>query len=255
MKKRTVEDKQSLSFFKPCLRMLACVAIIGIITGCQPNGVPSDRSLDLENAPNARDAGGYTTQDGNAVSRNLLYRSDRLSSIKQIECDVIRTLGIKTIIDVRTDKEKRSAPDAACLLDFAQYKPVPIDLGGLSHKEAYKSFATEPKIPAAIAAISNILADRDNLPVLIHCSAGKDRTGGIIALVHLLLGVHPDDIMADYLLSRRAGRNVKAEWLQAALDQVDAEGGIEVFLSNRGIGLQIQQAVRANLLQDRTEDL
>lgn len=73
-------------------------------------------------------------------------------------------------------------------------------------------------------------------------------------MVHLLLGVHPDDVMADYLLSNKAGRDVKAEWLQAALEQLDAKGGIEVFLSNRGIGPDIQQAVRANLLQDRAGD-
>jgi hypothetical protein len=74
----------------------------------------------------------------------------------------------------------------------------------------------------------------------------------MVALVHLLLGVKRDDIMADYLLSIKAGKDVKAEWLQASLDKVWTEGGIEVFLSNRGIGREIQQAVRANLLLDRT---
>lgn len=254
MKNRAVENKQSLSLLKPCLPVFACVAIIGMLIGCKPKGVPSDRSLNLKNAPNARDAGGYITQDGIGVGRNLLYRSDKLSEITQAECDVIRTAGIKTIIDVRTDEERRSAPDAAGLFDFAQYKSVPIEIDAPSHEEAYKAFATDPDIPAAIAAIFTILADRDNLPVLIHCSAGKDRTGGLIALVHLLLGVHPDDVMADYLLSNQAGRDVEAEWLQVALDQVDAEGGIEVFLSNRGIGPDIQEAVRANLLQDRAGD-
>jgi len=251
MKGRAVEDKQCSSLLKPCLPVFACVAIIGMLIGCKPKGVPSDRSLSLKNAPNARDAGGYPTQDGKIVGRGLLYRSDKLSDITQAECNVIQTAGIKTIADVRTDEEKRSAPDAAALFEFAEYKSVPIEIDAPSHKEAYKAFAADPDIPAAIAAIFTILAERDNLPALIHCSAGKDRTGGLIALVHLLLGVHPDDVMADYLLSNKAGRDVEAEWLQVALDQVDAEGGIEAFLSNRGIGPDIQQAVRTNLLQDR----
>ena len=60
------------------------------------------------------------------------------------------------------------------------------------------------------------LARDDHVPALFHCSAGKDRAGGMSALVQLLLGVNRDDIMADYLLSRKAGKEVKAEWLQAA---------------------------------------
>ena len=71
------------------------------------------------------------------------------------------------------------------------------------------------------------------------------------ALVQLLLGVNRDDIMADYLLSRKAGKEVKAEWMQAALEQVEDEGGIEAFLSNRGIGRETQQAVRANHLREK----
>ena len=201
MKSRAVEDKQCSLLFKPCLPVFACVAIIGMLIGCKPEGVPSDRSLNLKNAPNARDAGGYPAQDGRIVGRGLLYRSGKLSDITQAECDVIQAAGIKTIVDVRNDEEKCSAPDATGLFDFARYKSVPIEIDAPSHKEAYKAFATDPDIPAAIAAIFTILADSGNLPVLIHCSAGKDRTGGLIALVHLLLGVHPDDVMADYLLS------------------------------------------------------
>lgn len=254
MKNRAVENKQGLSLFKQCFQLFACAAIIGMLNGCGPSGVPSERSLSLKNAPNARDAGGYLTQDGRFVGRNLLYRSDKLSKITQTECEVIRAAGIKTIIDLRNDEERRTAPDAGCLFDFAEYKSVPIEVEAASRIEGYKALITEADLGAPIAEIFSVLAERDNLPVLIHCSAGKDRAGGMIALVHLLLGVHPDDVMADYLLSNRAGKDVKVEWLQAALEQLDSEGGIEMFLNKRGIGPEIQQAVRANLLRDRTED-
>jgi len=235
MKNRAVENKQCLSLFKQCFRVFACVAITVVPSGCGPSGVPSERSLNLKNAPNARDAGGYLTEDGRIVGWNLLYRSDKLSNL-------------------RNDEERRTAPDVACLFDFAEYKSVPIEVEAASRIEGYKAMITKADLGAPIAAIFAVLAERDNLPVLIHCSAWKDRAGGIVALVHLLLGVHPDDVMADYLLSNRAGKDVKAEWLQAALEQLDAEGGIEVFLNKRGIGPKIQQAVRANLLRDRTED-
>jgi protein-tyrosine phosphatase len=222
--------------------------------GCGPGGIPKERSLNLKNAPNARDTGGYPAMDGMIMGRKLLYRSGKLSEITATECDVIHRAGIKTIIDLRSNEERQSAPDTACLFDFAEYKSLPIVVNASSRTEAYKAFAADVEISASISAIFSILAERDNLPIIIHCSGGKDRVGGMSALVQLLLGVNRDDIMADYLLSRKAGKEVKAEWLQAALEQVEDEGGIEVFLSNRGIGRDIQQAVRANLLRDRTDD-
>lgn len=254
MKNRAIENEQSLSLYERCIRVFACAAITGVLNGCGPSGVPSERSLNLKNAPNARDAGGYLTQDGRIVGWGLLYRSDKLSKITQTECEVVRAAGIKTIIDLRNDEERRTAPDAVCLFDFAEYKSVPIEVEAASRIEGYKAMITEADLGAPIAEIFSILAERDNLPVLIHCAAGKDRAGGMIALVHLLLGVHPDDVMADYLLSNRAGKDVKTKWLQAALEQLDADGGIEVFLNKRGVGPEIQEAVRINLLKDRIED-
>jgi protein tyrosine/serine phosphatase len=226
------------------------ISSIFISIGCGPVGIPAERSLNLKNAPNARDAGGYPAPEGKIMSKKLLYRSGKLSEITESECDIIRAAGIKTIIDLRSDEERRSAPDAECLSDFAEYKSLPIVVDASSRIEAYEAFATDAEIFAAISAIFHILAERDNLPVIIHCSAGKDRAGGMVALVHLLLGVNREDVMADYLLSNRAGRDVKAQWLKAALDQLEAEGGIEVFLNSRGIGPDIQQAVRRNLLRN-----
>jgi protein-tyrosine phosphatase len=226
------------------------ISSIFVSIGCGPGGIPAERSMNLKNAPNARDTGGYVTRDGRIMGRKLFYRSGKLSKITQTECDVIRAAGIKTIIDLRRDEERQSAPDAECLFDFAEYKSLPIKVDASTRIEGYKAFITEAELADEISTIFHILAERDNLPVLIHCSAGKDRAGGMVALVHLLLGVNREDVMADYLLSNRAGRNVKAQWLKAALDQLEAEGGIEVFLNSRGVGPEIQQSVRRNLLQE-----
>ena len=253
-KNMAIEDRQYISVFKQYFLVLVCAVIIGPTGGCGLSGIPVERSMNLKNAPNARDAGGYVARDGRIMSRKLLYRSGKLSKIKQTECDVIRAAGIHTIIDLRHDEEKQSAPDAECLFDFAEYKSLPIKVNASSRIEGYKTFITNADLTDEIYTIFSILAERDNLPVIIHCSAGKDRAGGIVALIHLLLGVNREYVMADYLLSNRAGRDVKAEWLKAALDQLEAEGGIEAFLNNRGIGPEIQQAVRENLLEDRTDD-
>ena len=247
-------DRRCISVFKRCFLILVCAAMMELCGGCGPGGIPRERSLNLKNAPNARDTGGYPAMDGMIMGRKLLYRSCKLSEITETECDVIQRAGIKTIIDLRSDKERQSAPDAERLFDFAEYKSIPIVVNAPSRREAYKAFAKDAEISASISAIFSLLAERDNLPVIIHCSAGKDRAGGMSALVQLLLGVNRDDIMADYLLSRKAGKEVKAEWLQAALEQVEDEGGIEAFLSNRGIGRETQQSVRANLLRDGTDD-
>ncbi len=243
-------DRRGISVFRWYFLVFACAAMMWPAGGCGPGGIPRERSLNLKNAPNARDTGGYVTRDGRIMGRKLLYRSGKLSEITQTERDIIRAAGIKIIIDLRRDEERQSAPDAECLFDFAEYKTLPIKVNAPNRIEGYKAFITDADLADEISAIFHILTERDNLPVIIHCSAGKDRAGGMVALVHLLLGVNRNDIMADYLLSNRAGRNVKAEWLKAALDQLETQGGIEVFLNSRGIGPEIQQAVRRNLLQE-----
>ena len=244
------EERQSISVSKQYFLVLVCAAIIGPVGGCGPRGIPAERSMNLKNAPNARDAGGYPAMDGMIMGRKLLYRCGKLSEITETECDAIQRAGIKTIIDLRSDEERQSAPDAECLFEFARYKSVPVIVNASSRIEEYKAFFTEADLADEIYTIFSILAERDNLPAIIHCSAGKDRAGGMVALVHLLLGVNREDVMADYLLSNRAGRDVKAQWLKAALEQLEAAGGIEVFLNSRGIGPEMQQAVRKNLLQE-----
>jgi hypothetical protein len=98
-----------------------------------------------------------------------------------------------------------------------------------------------------------VLAEGKNYPVLFHCSAGKDRTGILAALLLDLLGTPREVIYDDYLHSMRITSKLKVdkEWLDAVFRAVDAEGGTEPFLKARGVTDQQLASVRALLTSKR----
>ncbi len=206
-----------------------------------------DRWLGLDGASNARDAGGYQTESGAWMKRGVLYRSNRLYSATARDCETLKALGLRTDIDLRTKSDADTIPDAPCVMEFARFLNFPIGIEGATWEAIY--FNIVNTYSASIAQSFQTIADPENLPLLYHCTAGKDRAGTLTALIHLLLGVSEDDLMADYMLSLQVGYQVNETWLQVVLDLVKEEGGIETFLLNRGVGLETQQAVRDNLLE------
>ncbi|RJP33727.1 MAG: tyrosine-protein phosphatase [Candidatus Omnitrophota bacterium] len=205
--------------------------------------------LEFNGTSNTRDAGGYLARDGTRIKKGLIYRSDRLAALTETDCILLRNTGVRAVIDLRSDGEILDVPDPACLTDFARYIHHPIVIRSLStYEEIYIDIVTT--FAPSIKEVFHRIADPGNLPVLYHCTAGKDRTGIITALLHVLLGVSRDDVMYDYLLSLDAGYWVEASWLQAVLDLVDQEGGIETFLLNREVDLVAQNAIREHLLED-----
>ncbi|MFQ3534588.1 MAG: tyrosine-protein phosphatase [Aggregatilineales bacterium] len=172
------------------------------------------RALPFERVPNFRDFGGLPTQDGRYVRRGLLYRSGALNDLSEGDIAKLRQLGIKLICDLRTDLEVHELPDMQ--LEGIQYWHLPIlqqeesavkvrtflfDRYRLDQVmiETYRMFVRD-KAPVFGAAIARF-ADPDNLPALFHCSAGKDRTGVLAALLLSALGVSDELIIADYTLS------------------------------------------------------
>ncbi|MEP6784295.1 MAG: tyrosine-protein phosphatase [Sphingomonadales bacterium] len=184
-----------------------------------------DRVLPFTGIHNFRDYGGYRTSDGHLVSGKL-FRSGQHHSATAEDLAGIDQLGLDTIIDLRGDSERRRYPCArsmgfAAQVLFADGETA--GAGGAAHVVAARDVKTEDDAFAAMVDLYTFMPNRPNLQIvfrhyftslvgrdganLIHCFAGKDRTGLAVALLHRLLGVHEDDVMADYLLTNTAGNS------------------------------------------------
>jgi protein-tyrosine phosphatase len=159
------------------------------------------RRIELAGLLNFRDVGGYPVAGGGSVRWRTLFRSDALHRLDSAGVAAVTGLGLRTVVDLRTQLEADYAPSPVCgrvthipVLTGGDFQGVPLDLGGL-----YRYFVDEcgGQIAAAIAE----LCGDDALPALVHCSAGKDRTGVVIALILAVLGVPDELIAADYALS------------------------------------------------------
>lgn len=165
------------------------------------------RRIELAGVFNLRDVGGYRVEGGGSVRWRTLFRSDALHRLDAAGVAALAGLGLRTVVDLRTQAEADIAPCPVPgrvthvpllpdLHDLSVAAPAttPPELGWI-----YEYFVDEcgARIAAAIAEICG----GDTLPALVHCSAGKDRTGVVIALILAVLGV-PDEVIAtDYALS------------------------------------------------------
>lgn len=188
------------------------------------DGELRDRSLGLVSAVNLRDLGGYPTNDGKRIKWGLLYRSGTLSDLSPVDASALAATGIKTICDFRSTIEAEAAPDDAALFG-AQHVPMPLDADHSSMRrlqialfrptrlralltESYRDIMIE-RNAGLIGRFLRLVADADNLPLLFHCTAGKDRTGIAAMILLSLLGVPDDVIAADYSISNAFYRNFR----------------------------------------------
>lgn len=183
-----------------------------------------DRVLAMAGIHNFRDYGGYAARAGR-LRRGVLWRSGQHSDATEQDLARVHDLGLATVIDLRGDSERRGSP---CLRhpEFAAqvvfHPGETVSAGGFAaHEEAARGVQTAEEARAAMNRVYASLPFRAVLvgafrlffqtqatcpdPTLLHCLAGKDRTGIAVALLHSLLGVHHDDLMADYLLTNTAG--------------------------------------------------
>ncbi|MFN8377752.1 MAG: tyrosine-protein phosphatase [Anaerolineae bacterium] len=184
----------------------------------QPDRRPFDAELHLEGVANARDLGGYRTADGRRVRRGMIYRSGDLSAATDNDLERLQALDVQLIVDLRHDGETDVAPDrlppgaAYVRLPFnesdSKLKQVAEVVAHLSHMEEvllhiYSGLVFDTGAPKLGALLRELATDDRALPVLIHCSAGKDRTGITAAVLLSVLGVPDEAIYADYTLSNR----------------------------------------------------
>lgn len=182
-----------------------------------PDG-QNDRSIPLQGAANLRDIGGYRTSDGRYVRWGHVYRSGMLAALTEDDVQTLAALGISLVCDLRSDEEVQTAPDR--LPHSTAYARIPInaDREGDSRQrlrallfdkrrfstillEIYQRIIDEHA--DVFGDVIRQLADENNLPALIHCTAGKDRAGLTTALLLLALGVPEETVIADYTLSNR----------------------------------------------------
>lgn len=182
-----------------------------------------DRVKSLDGIHNFRDYGGYEGRNGR-LKTGMLWRSGQHGGASPADLAAVSELRLATVIDLRGDSERRDMPclrhdDFDGLVLFAPGETAGSELapheqagsGIVTADEARaamtKLYAAMPFRPVLVRSLTlyfEALATREG-PSLLHCLAGKDRTGLAVALLHRLLGIHDDDVMADYVLTNVAG--------------------------------------------------
>ena len=227
------------------------------------------RHLNLAGASNFRDLGGYATKDGRTVRWRQIFRSNHLAHLTDDDAAVVRSLGVKRAFDFRGTGERA---EALCGISDITVHSLPVEptvvaalraiaAGGTplsaDHavevmRDSYRSYVQQ-NTPRFRALFAHLLEDRT--PLVIHCTAGKDRTGFACALILHTLGVPDEVISEDYLLTNQFYRrdpnsasdlpghvtqvlgSVQPAFLGAAFEAIDADyGSLEAYLSD-GIGL------------------
>jgi protein-tyrosine phosphatase len=176
--------------------------------GNKMSGKNSPKLIPLEGCLNFRDLGGYAGEGG-TIRCGQIYRADDLSKLSAADIARIEELGISIVIDLRSAEELDRAPNPTRGRPGFAYHHIPL-LDGLnsapgrppeiqSLPEMYKSLL--PNAPAQIGRVFQVLGGREGRALVFHCTAGKDRTGVIAALILNLCGVADEDIIADYALT------------------------------------------------------
>jgi protein-tyrosine phosphatase len=265
---------------------------------------PVATHVSLPGTSNLRDLGG-TPVGERVVAPRRLYRAEALvAGDGPTLCSIwnpgngtaYRALGVRTVLDLRSAAEAVRERSAWPSATEADYVALPIDEGGEGDtnyvadiRAGRRSRFTADDMAdyysltlrrrgAEFAAGVRVIADADRLPVLVHCAAGKDRTGLLVALVLEALGAEREVVVADYALTGALrpdrvlayahlfeGTGVDltdvallfdspAEAMSTALERLDAEfGSVAGYLTRAcGLELDVLTALRANLLVDRS---
>ena len=171
----------------------------------------SERHYSFEGCFNFRDIGGYLNQEGRRVKKGLYFRAGRQDRMTNKDLAQLSDLNISTQIDLRKQEEvldQGRGPLEDMGAKYINISVIPeggseklnklVGDTGISGKRylGYLEFG-----PTSWLRLFGILADEENLPVLLHCTAGKDRTGVSTAFLLSVLGVSREVIEADYLLT------------------------------------------------------
>ncbi|MGC5017990.1 tyrosine-protein phosphatase [Micromonospora sp. DT47] len=262
------------------------------------------RDWELVGAPNARDLGGLPAADGRRMVAGRLIRTPALGRLTDSDLPVLGKLAPACVVDLRDASEQDVAPAdrlvgeprvvhlpvhdpahpvftyvSALLLghDLGAYDELAREGTPAAMAAIYRWFVTGESARAGFGAVVRLAAQERNLPLLFHCSAGKDRTGWLAVVLLTAVGVDEAAIRADYLrhneltvslrevlIAAMARRQpdldpaavrpvleVRPEYLDAAYDEVRrAHGSFDAYLRD-GLGVtdEVRDALRDNLLE------
>ncbi len=252
-----------------------------------------DRRLPLAGAVNFRDLGGNVTRDSRLVRRGLVFRSDHLSRLSPDDHAILQRLQLKMVCDLRSAHEQLKAPDLLPDDSSIRLLSLPVRDKFFDPATAMKRLKAGDHSWLSMdflvglyrrylddfgptwGSVMSFIAAGDNLPLVFHCTGGKDRTGICAALLLKTLGVEDEQILSDHLLSdacnaerlkplfarlealgidaEKAGYYLQApaEPLVALFDHLkNVYGTAEDYLVNKG-GLEraTLSAIRLRLLQ------
>jgi rhodanese-related sulfurtransferase len=192
------------------------------------------RLIPLDGAFNFRDLGGYRGTGGLVTRWGRLFRSDTLHELSPSDVTLLRSMGLATVIDLRTPREREQTGRGPLEPEPVAYHHLSVigegrggggeavaapDVDDLTERYLwYLEVGTR-----ALAESLTVLGDPASYPLVFHCAAGKDRTGVLAALVLDLCGVESEVIVADYLIT--------AERMELILDRFRADPAFEARMA------------------------
>ncbi|WP_376740216.1 tyrosine-protein phosphatase [Listeria booriae] len=187
--------------------------------------VIGERTIPLEGCFNFRDLGGYVNTAGKTVKWGKLYRSSLLTNITEKDKDTLEKLGVSWICDLRSTSEIAAKPTPA--LAHIKNRHIPIGTAKNESTESQKidipddhrvyeplmgeSYRVFVQSKDGFREIFNDIIEKEEVPFLFHCTAGKDRTGVLGALLLKLLDIPENTILADYELTNQYADNILGE--------------------------------------------
>lgn len=200
-------------------------------------GLDASRHLPWEGCANVRDLGGIPTLDGRETRRRAVIRADGLDRLTNAGWAALVEYGVRTVIDLRNEDELGSDATPRPV----SVKTINLPLDGIEDREFWDVWKRGPqygtplyyaphleRFPNLSARVIAAIAEAEPGGVVVHCGEGRDRTGQIAMLLLALVGVAPEQIVADYMLSHEF---LRVRYL--ALGEEDQSVEIEAYLAGR----------------------